>query len=88
MRYLGVITNYVDKLGRIKSRELSCYTNLDFEYRPIDGWYNENEYNAQRPKVYTKLTNIESGYEIKTDRGFSSSFQMSYEGANYIEKEL
>jgi hypothetical protein len=87
-KYSGTITNYVDKLGRIKSRELYCSIRLDIEYKGFDPY----EYEALKPIVKTKLTNMESGYEIKEgregDRVRNLYYQAIYQGRAKVTKAL
>ncbi len=90
-QYRGDISNYVDKLGRIKARELNCGVDVDFEYKPSNDIFyswNEYDYRAQRPVVSTSLTNIESGYALRQDRNMDSYYQMVYEGHASMKKEL
>lgn len=89
-KYKEDISHYVDKLGRIKARELNCAVVTDFEYKPSERYYsfNEYEYRAQRPTVHTSITNLESGYKLRQDNYMDSYYQMVYETQVDIKKEL
>lgn len=80
-RYVEEITNYVDKIGRIKKSELYCSLDNFYEVGIYD------DYLDKRPRVIATMTNAESGYEIQTEVP-DSGYRLLYESGVFTKKEL